>query len=380
MTLEPIPALTAMLLAVKMAKLDDADVAASLAELEADSRKLKSSDPRGWAVVYRQALALVPRVLAAQERCDRVRRAAEHKQVDRQRLSTADMAVQSTLQKAAMEWQARLATQAREIETKIVKSVERLPIEASPDRATGETVFRAEPAALEGFQGWLAGVEATWRDNNGALLAARANEAISSAVPAWPGDERFEVAPAALAPSRLAFPTVKGHAVQTPGRFESFGATYRVVLTVLMGISTATGFASRAIGGAVGAALPVVFGLGFVVALGAGVMTVPEKQRQAIARQKAKATEQVHKELVQELRTRLERMSQEQLDGIKKHLGAEERRWKAIVHAASDGGIGIGGLGGGLLAQTGLLPNDAAKLKGEWPAAFEARLAELSLA
>ena len=194
---------------------------------------------------------------------------------------------------------------------------------------------------------------------------------------AWPGDQRFEVARGALAPSRLAFPTIKGCPVQTPGRFESFGATYRVVLTILMGISTATGFAARAVGGALGAALPVVFGLGFVVALAVGLATAPEKQRQALARQKAKATDQVHKELLQELRTRLDRQSQEQLDAIRKHLVGEERRWKAFVQASSDGGPAVG-LGGGVIAQSGLLPNDVARLRGEWPAAFQARVAELS--
>ena len=377
MTLEPIPAFTAMLMSVKMAKLDDADVGAAVVELEADSRKLKSSDAQAWLLVYRRAVALVPRVLAAQERAERGRQAAQQKQADRQRLSAADVSVQSAMQKAPMEWQARLATQVRELEAKIAKSIERLPIEGIPNHETGETVFRVESSALDAFQGWLSGVEASWRDNNGNLLATRANEALGAAVVAWPGDQRFEVARGALAPSRLAFPTIKGCPVQTPGRFESFGATYRVVLTILMGISTATGFAARAVGGALGAALPVVFGLGFVVALAVGLATAPEKQRQALARQKAKATDQVHKELLQELRTRLDRQSQEQLDAIRKHLVGEERRWKAFVQASSDGGPAVG-LGGGVIAQSGLLPNDVARLRGEWPAAFQARVAELS--
>ena len=101
------------------------------------------------------------------------------------------------------------------------------------------------------------------------------------------------------------------------------------------------------------------------------------KSAAAEARQKAKATDQVHKELLQELRTRLDRQSQEQLDAIRKHLVGEERRWKAFVQASSDGGPAVG-LGGGVIAQSGLLPNDVARLRGEWPAAFQARVAELS--
>lgn len=68
-------------------------------------------------------------------------------------------------------------------------------------------------------------------------------------------------------------------------------------------------------------------GAALVVAVTVGAFTVPKQHRQAVARERARATEQVHAATERAAREQVDRFGQLLDDAVKKHLAAESRRW-----------------------------------------------------
>jgi hypothetical protein len=147
-----------------------------------------------------------------------------------------------------------------------------------------------------------------------------------------------------------------------------------MVMAAVMGASGLGFVATRIAGQGVAALLPWGFGAMFLGAVGYAVATVPTQRRQAMARLRVRAKEQVHRDLREATRERLARLADLQASAIKKHLAAEERR---ALEGLRDVESSLGPADAGAVGMVGLPPQDLAKLNGEWRAAIEGRLREL---
>jgi hypothetical protein len=66
-------------------------------------------------------------------------------------------------------------------------------------------------------------------------------------------------------------------------------------------------------------------------------------------------------------------VSELQLQRIRKHLAAETTRLRSLARPGAAAPVGLAGIS----PMGGLMPRDLDKLRGEWPQALQARLAEL---
>ncbi len=371
MIFEPIPAFGAMMMSLKMAKFPDADVAAAIQSLEARAKGTKASDAEQWISVYREALSVLDRVSVAQRSLEERQDGERRNQSRRQRLQACSSQVQNLLQKAAADWPSRLATQQQELVDKASRSIDKLGVVGIPDELRGETLFQVDPQVLGSFWDWVAASEAAWTSNNSKLAATRANELLEETRAELGPELAFEVGAAALSAPPFPDKRLRGCSLATPGTLDSLGTAYKSVMSLLMGGSSLAFVATR-MSQDVGKALPFFFGAVFVGALAYTIVTVPRKKRQALHRLQLKAEHEVHRELLEKVKERLKVVSDAQAKELKKHLDAEAARWRTSVRTSIPEGPSMQ-----LPTQVGLMPNDAAKAKGEWREAISKRVAEL---
>ncbi len=376
LVIEPIPALSAFMMCLRMAKVSDPSIADAAAAIEARSKATKSSERQAWGAIYRDAAALLPRVVEHQSKLDREREAAQTAQGARQKVAQLSMGLQSGLQRAAGDWTARLAQQEREIFAKAQKALEALEVTSFVDHQVGELVFQFAPDMVERFWGWLRSAEAGWAQNNARLVALRGNECIADVTAELPAGMSFEIAPAPIEPPRFEAPRLRGNRIPNPTFFQSLGSTYRFVMSAVTAVSGLGFFATRVLGGEhVNTVLPVGLGAVFVVTVVVAVFTVPKERRQTMARFRARARDALDKELNDAVRDRMKLVVDAQQASIKKHLNAEALRFKAGTRDSS-GDLRPAQPSFSMTAM-GILPADIGRMKGEWKAAIEAHLKEI---
>lgn len=122
------------------------------------------------------------------------------------------------------------------------------------------------------------------------------------------------------------------------------------------------------------AGLAILSASALLVAITVGAFTVPKQHRQAVARERARATEQVHAATEKAALEQVQRFGQSLGDAVKKHLAAEARRWTVAVREA---GLADGRGPEPMPPMKGLMAQDRVRLEGEWRVALEKRIAEL---
>ncbi len=374
--LEPIPALSAFFMCLRMAKVSDATIAEAATALEARGRGTKSGESQAWLAIYREAGGLLPRVVEHQAKLDRERETTQNAAATRQKAGQLAMSLQSGLQRAAGDWTGRLAQQERETFTKAQKAVEALEVTSAVDHQVGELVFRFDPDMLERFWTWLRAAESGWTQNNAKLVAIRGAECVSDVLSELPPGMTFSVGTTTLEPPRFEAPRLRGHRIPNPSFFQSLGSTYRFVMSAVTAVSGLGFFATRVFGGEhMSKILPIGLGAVFVVTVIVAIFTVPKERRQTMARFRARARDVLERELHDAVRERMKVLVDAQLTAIKKHLNAEAARFKAGTRdSSSDARAPIPSFA---LMAPGILPADIARMKGEWKTAIEARIAEI---
>jgi hypothetical protein len=385
MMLDPIPELTSFSMSIGLFKLGDGELENELAAFKTKLRATKSSQTDAWPPIYRDALALFSRILAANERFKAASQpppAAGGSGEDPRQLGLALSAAQSALQQAQGVWQGRLQSQVRtDLMPKIERSISSLGVENTRDRSTGMTVFKVVPAQLLQFYGWLRNLEEAWVANNAGLAAVRADEAVAEALG---GSDvlGFRVSQPTVplpAPCDERTPKLAGYSIPTPGPFELLGNTYKFIMSVVTAVSGLGFIASRAAGKTlVDSAIPYLLGGAFMAAVIVALVTVPTKRRQGLARIEKDATGKVQDQLRQAIEVRLGQMSADQINAIRRHLTSESARLGADVRRriASEAPPPLAAPRAAL-GMAGIMPSDEEKLRGAWRVAVEARLAEL---
>jgi hypothetical protein len=368
---DPIPELTAMAMALRAARFDDAALADALHALEARTRATKGSDGAAWAAIYRDALSLPPLALAAQARLEAAKAEGARAQEVARRAQAASLDADAALQKALSDWPSRLEQQEADLLEKVAKSAEHVGVVEAANETTGETLYAAETTSLEGFFGWLEQARERWASQNAALLAQRAAEALEPVLRGLPAGLApvLDAAPLSLRP--VSRPRLKGYTVPTPGRFEGVAKTLKSISTMSATVAGFGYIVVRIAGtqSAVAGYLQGFFAVAFVVSIVVSLATVPKQLRQAKARLVAKATEAVRREVAEAARGLVKASAEAQLAAIRRHLGAEAQRVKrALREAAGPAQVG------GIVGPAGLSPESVAKLGREWPAAIEGRL------
>ena len=367
MNLEPIPALTALLMALRAVRLGDDGVATQLGDLDRQLKATKSSNTCAWPGIYRQALALLDRVLQLQNGAQEALQEFQQRKELRERKQRLSTEVQALIQKEGSDWPARIAKQEREILDKAIRGAGAIHIEARRDAGTGETSHCFHRAALEGYLGWLDAAEESWAANNGNLVQHRAAESAQACGIEVSAEEPILRLLRVTLPNRIA-PRLKGYRVSTAGVLDSLGKTYKTIIATFGSISMA-GFAlTRIAGGSpfVRDVLPWFFGVAFLITVLGVVFTVPRERRQAAARVMGKARDHAERELHDYLRERLKVVADAQLQAIKKHLAEESMRWRA---AARESAVGA--------TVEGLPPATVDKLRGEWRVSLQEHLAAI---
>lgn len=376
LVLEPVPALSALFMCVRMAKVSDPELAEALTSLEGRARGTKSSEKAAWAGLYREAAALMPRVIAHQTRLDQERDATQTAHAARQKLSQLSMSLQSGLSRAAGDWTARLSQQERETFAKAQKAIEALEVTSFVDPKVGELVFQFEPAMVERFWAWLRTAESGWTQNNAKLVAVRGAECIQDVLLELPAGVTFELGSAPLEPPRFEAPRLDGSRIPNPTFFQSLGSTYRFVMSAVTAVSGLGFFATRVVGADhIGKVLPIGLGAVFVVTIVVAALTIPKERRQTMARFQARARDALVRELSDAVRERLKIVVEAQAAAIKRHLNAEGLRFKAGTRDPS--GDARAAQPSFAAMAPGILPADLGRMRGEWKLAIEARITEL---
>ncbi|MBN1611617.1 MAG: hypothetical protein JW940_33590 [Polyangiaceae bacterium] len=374
--LDPIKELVDFGMLARVLKLEDATLETRLAALRERMRSAKGDAE--WVAVYQEALVLFERVLEACTPVGGSETPAPLDPASAKRKAQALAAAQSALQQAHSSWTVRLTTQLRnELWPKLERSVVKLEVSGTIESDTGMTRFVVEPQQLEDFYGWLASIERRWLDNNGELVAVRANEGMREAAGNEPFD--FEVRPAALPaapPCTPSSPRLHGHAVSTPGPFELLGSTYKIVMSVVTAVASVGFMASRYSGSTlVAGLLRYALLVALVGAVVSAAMLIPKRRRQGNARLKHDATQKVQAELLSVLERRFNQLKEDQLGAIRKHLSSEATRLGVIVREAQERAssptMAVAALGARLSAK------DEANLRGPWREATNARLVAL---
>jgi hypothetical protein len=374
--LDPIKELVDFGMLARVLKLEDPGLETELGALRERTRSARGDTE--WTEVYREALRLFERVLEA---CASVGGSETPAQLDpaaAKRKAQALAAAHAALQQAHSTWTVRLATQLRnELWPKLERSVAKLEVSATSEPDTGMTRFVVQPQQLEEFYGWLTGVERRWLDNNGELVAVRANESMREAA----GGESLdvEVRPVTLLsapPCTGGSPRLHGHAVSTPSPFELLGSTYKIVMSVVTAVASIGFMASRYSGSAlVAGLLRYALLVAVVGAVVSAAILIPRRRRQGNARLKHDATQKVQSELLTALERRFNQLKEDQLGAIRKHLSSEATRFGVIVREAQERAssptLGSAALGSRLSAR------DEANLRGPWREAVSGRLKEL---
>jgi hypothetical protein len=375
--LDPIKELVDFGMLARVLKLEDAGLETELGALRERTRSAKGDAE--WVEVYREALSLFERVLEAGAPPGGSEARAQLDPAALKRRAQALAAAHAALQQAHSSWTVRLATQLRnELWPKLERSVAKLEVSATIESDTGMTRFVVEPQQLEEFYGWLASTERRWLDNNGELVAVRANESMREAVGSEPLD--FEVRPAPLPsapPCTAGSPRLHGHAVSTPSPFELLGSTYKIIMSVVTAVASIGFMASRYSNSTLVAGL-LRYAL-LAAALGAVVsaaILIPKRRKQGNARLKHDATQKVHTELLSTLERRFNQLKEDQLGALRKHLASEATRFGVVVREAQERAssptAAFAAVGSRLSAK------DEANLRGSWRDAVRRRLEELA--
>jgi len=372
MIFEPIAPYAAMMMCLKSARVGDASVEQAVRDLDARGKTLKPSDAAGWTILYREALALLPKVLAAHALQQAQRAAAQNMAARRQVLQTSGVQVQSALQRAVADWSGRFATQVQEIMATVQRSAEKLDVESHDDARSGETLYHYGESTLRDFETWLSDAQAKWRSNNQALVARRANEALEPARAQFGAIVSFEVTEPAFSAPQSHPLRLRGFSTQTLGKLDFLGTGYKTAMSAVMSGSLIASFLSR-MSHSVGNILPYFFGSVFVASVVFACVTVPKKKRQAEFRLLQKAKKELQRELEAEVGKRLKQCADQQASEIKKHMDAEWLRWTELTRTSAGDSNPMAAMGG----MSGLMPADVARLQGEWRLAIEARIAEL---
>jgi hypothetical protein len=375
---EPVVFFDTLLDSLKQMQLQDASLVQRISSLEQRRRATSSKDAAGWIAVYEETLTLLPLALRSYKDQQQQRAKAQEETAARaalaQRINQLAPQVTQLLQREQGNWSGRLSQQLQQLQDKVERSVLSLELSSRDLPETGETLFEIEATQLEGFWGWLQGAERTWRSNNEALAAERINESLTEI--GLPRELSFQVNPAKIPEGAANLPRLKGHKILTPSKLEVLGTTQKILTASLGGVTMLSMAAGKIAGNMATVALPVVFGMVFVGALGYAVATVPTKFKQAMARQKENAKHHVHQELLASLKTRLSNLSSSQAHALQKHLRDEELRWNQLVR--QHGGGSLPGLGAPPpMAPMGVPPATLDKMAGPWPAELQARIAQL---
>ena len=369
--LDPILPLSSMLLALKFAKLGDAQLDEWIAQLDQRVRAARPGGPE-WPAIYRDAIGIIPRILYAQDEAQR-RIAADQQAANARRMvQSAAMALPSALQRTAQEYQQRLQVQETELLQKAERAIKSLPVLSTENKTTGETTFFAEPNELAAFWGWVQGADDKWRGHNQELTAMRSNEAIAMLIADLPPDMRFVVQPPQINRKQSPIAPLKGHNVATPGVSDSVGRTWKATTTIAGSASALMMVLGRVFEKLV-YPLTIAGGVVFAGALVFAITTVPGQVRQQRNRIKLRADEGVQKELYDAVKARLKESGELQLRAIRSHLANEGERWRALVRRSDSGPE----TGMRAMPPQGLTPDNRAKLEGEWQHAMRARLGQL---
>jgi hypothetical protein len=370
--LDPILPLSSMLLALKFAKLGDAQLDEWISQLD---QRVRAGRPGGqeWPAIYRDAIGIIPRILYAADEAQR-RVAGEQQMANARRMvQAASMSLPQSLQRTAQEYQQRLQVQEQELVQKAERAIKSLPVVSSENKATGETAFCAEPNELASFWGWVQGADDKWRVHNQDLAATRANEAIAMLVADLPPDMRFVVQPPQINRKQSPIAPLKGHNVATPGALASVSGTWKATTTIAGSVGVGIGVLSRVLQSESAQHAVMAAGGGvFVIALVFAAVTVPGQIRQQRARIKVRADEGVQKELLDAVKARLMESADVQLRSIRGHFANEGERWRAIARRYDSGDTGMRPM-----PLQGLSPENRQKLEGEWQQAMRGRLAQL---
>ena len=370
--LDPILPLSSMLLALKFAKLGDAQLDEWIAQLDQRVRAARPGGPE-WPAIYRDAIGIVPRILYAQDEAAR-RTAADQQAANARRMvQSASMSLPSALQRTAQEYQQRLQVQETELLQKAERAIKSLPVSSSENKTTGETTFFAEPNELAAFWGWVQGADDKWRTHNEELAAMRSNEAIAMLVADLPPDMRFSVQPPQINRKQAPVPQLKGHNVTTPGMIDSVGRTWKAATGIAGSVGGGLMLVTRVLPEPLQKPLMIAGGAVFGIALVFAIATVPGQMRQQRNRIKLRADESVQKELYDAVKARFKESGETQLRGIRSHIANEGERWRSLVRR-SDAGLDTGMRA---MQPQGLSPDNRQKLEGEWQHAMRARLAQL---
>src|SRR5690349_20983148 len=103
-----------MLMAIKLAKLGDDALERDVGALETRMRAARPNDP-SWRSIYEEALAIVPRVLAAQKAAEKKNKEDGAAQEQKKLAQSVALAVTGLLQKIATEYSSRLSVQEGEL-------------------------------------------------------------------------------------------------------------------------------------------------------------------------------------------------------------------------------------------------------------------------
>ncbi len=369
--LDPILPLSSMLLALKFAKLGDAQLDDWISQLD---QRVRAARPGAaeWPAIYSDAIGIIPRILYAQDEATR-RLAADQQAANARRMvQSASMSLPAALQRTAQEYQQRLQIQETELLQKAERAIKSLPVLSTENKTTGETTFFAEPNELAAFWGWVQGADDKWRTHNQDLAAMRSNESIAMLIADLPPDMKFVVQPPQINRKQSPLPPLRGHNVATPGISDSVGRTWKATTTIAGSASALMMVLGRVFEKLV-YPLTIAGGAVFAGALVFAITTVPGQVRQQRNRIKLRADEGVQKELVDAVKTRLKESGEIQLRAIRGHLANEGERWRALVRR-SDSGPDTGMRP---MAPQGLSPDNRAKLEGEWQHAMRTRLGQL---
>lgn len=333
MLLEPIPALSAMLMAVRNLPLNEPNLCQSIARLDARVRGTKSSEQDQWPGIYTDALQLMDQLLAY--RAQQAQRTDASARDPHEGVRQAASMLQDVVSRAVNDWPARLSTQENEIIDKANRAIDTLAVTSAPDPHTGETRFTIETSALKSFWDWLQEAEAAWARNNEKLVVARCLEQAELLAPSLPRDPALELGKAPLPLPRWTEPKLAGVSAPTPGVMDAFSRTYKAAVGGFGSISMLGFLLTRVAGEGTlkqmtATVLPWFFGLGLVVMSVVAVTTVPKQQRQAKARTLKRATEQVQRELLAAVKERVRTSREAQFNGLKKYLSREAARLKAL--------------------------------------------------
>jgi hypothetical protein len=370
--LEPIPQLSAMLLSLRLAKVQETPLGPDVGRIDASTKTAKSSDRRAWLQIYASVAQLIPRIVEQYSRPAQLAAVAAPAQAHR--ISTVIAAAQTALQRASSDWTARLSTQEKDLARKASQAAEHLPVVSNVDESVGDLVFTYDPTQLGAYWRWLGDAERMWAMNNGVLVAHRAQESILDTLGEIPTGQAFRIVGAPLEPTAAPPPRLKGHRIPNPGFFQSLGATYRFVMSGVTAVSGLGFFATRVLGGGAARLVPIALGAVFVATVIVAAITLPKQRRQSMARLKVRAQEVLQRELEGAVRDRLKMTSDLQFSTIKKHLTAEAVRLKSSFREGAPAAVAPQPAP---MFSAGLSPADVDRLRGEWKSAIEQRIQQL---